>query len=76
MSRNICRNIAMWLIMVWAIGLPTATTVMAAPTAGQPMELAVGQPGPGFDLPLLNGKKATLREFQGKSVLVVFWRSG
>jgi hypothetical protein len=62
--------------MVWTISLPAATTVTAVPMAGQPVELSVGQPVPGFDLPLLNGKKATLREFQGKSVLVVFWRSG
>jgi len=72
---NICRNIAMCLIMVWTIGLP-ATAVTASPVAGQPVELSVGQPAPGFDLPLLNGGKLTLREFQGKSVLVVFWRSG
>ena len=73
---NICRNIAMWLIMVWTIGLPAAATVTAAPMAGQPVELSVGQPAPGFDLPLLNGKMATLRGFRGKSVVVVFWRSG
>ena len=73
---NTCRNIAMCLIMVWTIGLRPATAVTASPMAGQPVELSVGQPAPGFDLPLLNGEKVTLREFQGKSVLVVFWRSG
>jgi cytochrome oxidase Cu insertion factor (SCO1/SenC/PrrC family) len=73
---NICRNIAMCLIMVWTIGLSAAATVTASPIAAQPAELSVGQPAPGFDLPLLNGEKVTLGEFQGKSVLVVFWRSG
>lgn len=73
---NIYRSIPMCLIMVWAIGSPAATVAAADPPAGQPVELSVGQPAPGFDLPLLNGKKATLREFQGKPVLVWFWQSG
>ena len=73
---NVYRKTVMCLIMVWMIGLPAATTVAAVPMAGQPVELSVGKPAPGFDLTLLNGKKATLREFQGKAVLIVFWRSG
>ena len=73
---NVCRKKVMWLVMLWMIGLPAATTVAAVPMAGQPVELSVGRPAPGFDLTLLNGKKATLREFQGKAVLIVFWRSG
>jgi cytochrome oxidase Cu insertion factor (SCO1/SenC/PrrC family) len=73
---NCYRNIALWLIVAGMIGLPTAATEAAVPTAEQPAELSVGEPAPGFDLPLLNGKKVTLGEFQGKAVLVVFWRSG
>jgi cytochrome oxidase Cu insertion factor (SCO1/SenC/PrrC family) len=73
---NLCRIIAMCLMMVWAIGSPAATMAAADQPAVQPTELIVGQPAPGFDLTLMNGKKATLRQFRGKSVVVVFWRSG
>lgn len=73
---NVYSKTAMWLMVVWTLGLPAATTVAAAPTAGQPAELSVGQPAPGFELKLLNGKKATVKEFKGKALLIVFWRSG
>ena len=73
---NICRIIATCLIMVWAIVSPAATAAAAGPEAGQPVKFTVGQPPPDFDLTLLTGKKVTLRALQGKSVVVVFWRSG
>lgn len=72
---NTCRNIALWLIMVLTIGLPAATTVMAASTAGQPVELSVGQPAPEFDLTLFSGSKITLKEFRGRPVIINFWHS-
>lgn len=73
---NICRIIATCLMMAWAIASLAATAIAAAPEAGQPAKFTVGQPAPDFDLTLLNGKKASLRGFQGKAVVVVFWRSG
>ena len=73
---NICRIIATCLMMAWAIASPAATAIAADPEAAQPAKFTVGQPAPDFDLTLLNGKKASLKAFQGKSVVVVFWRSG
>ncbi|MHB9097143.1 MAG: peroxiredoxin family protein [Syntrophales bacterium] len=73
---NLSRIIAICLMMVWAIGSPAATVVAADPEAAQPAKFTVGQPPPDFDLTLMTGKKVTLRGFQGKSVVVVFWRSG
>ena len=73
---NFCRIIAMCLMMVWAIASPAATAAAADPPSAQPAELTVGQPPPDFNLTLLNGKKVTLRALRGKSVVVVFWRSG
>ncbi len=73
---NLFRIIAMCLMMAWAIASPAATAAAADPEAGQPAKFTVGQPAPDFDLTLMNGKKVTLRGFQGKSVVVVFWRSG
>lgn len=73
---NLYRNIALCLFMAWAIGSPAATVAAADQPAVQPAELTVGQPAPDFDLTLFSGKKVTLRQLQGKSVVVVFWRSG
>lgn len=72
---NVYRSIALWLMMAWMIGLPAAATA-AAPTPRQPAELSVGQLAPDFNLTLFNGKKVSLKSFRGKSVLMVFWRSG
>ncbi|MHB8908639.1 MAG: hypothetical protein ACYDAA_07150 [Syntrophales bacterium] len=73
---NLCKNIALCLLMVCTIASPAATAVAADPEAGQPVTFTVGQPAPDFDLTLMNGKKATLKQFRGKSVVAVFWRSG
>ncbi len=73
---NLYRNMALCLLMVWAIGSPAATAAATDPEAGQPVKFTVGQPAPGFDLTLMTGKKATLKQFRGKPVVVVFWRSG
>ena len=74
-SMKIYRNIAVCLITVWTIMLPAVATAVAPPVL-RLAALSTDQPAPGFDLTLLNGEKVTLREFQGKSVLIVFWRSG
>ncbi len=72
---NLCRNIAMWLIMVWVIGIPAATTVTAVPPAGQPAELSIGQPAPDFNLTLFSGGKVSLKSFRGNAVIINFWHS-
>jgi len=57
--------------MVWAIGIPAAATVAAAP----PAELSIGRPAPDFNLTLFSGKKVSLKSFHGNAVIINFWHS-
>lgn len=61
--------------MVWAIGIPAATTVTAVPLAGQRAELSIGQPAPDFNLTLFSGEKVSLKSFRGNAVIINFWHS-
>lgn len=45
----------------------------AAPAEGDDMPKLTGKPAPAFTLVTLDGKKASLSDYKGKSVLVNFW---
>ena len=72
---NLCRNITMWLIMVWVIGIPAATTVTAVPLVGKSVGMSVGQPAPDFNLTLFSREKVSLKSFRGNAVIINFWHS-
>ena len=72
---NLYRNLILWSITVWVIGIPATTTVMAAPPAGKPPEFTIGRPAPDFNLTLFSGAKVSLKSFRGNAVIVNFWHS-
>ena len=51
---NLGRNLIMWVVIVWVLGIPAATTVTAVPL--------VGQPAPDFNLTLFSGGKSFAQE--------------
>ena len=61
--------------MVWALGIPTATTVTGVPLAGKSEELPIGQPAPDFNLTLFSGETVSLKSFRGNVVIINFWHS-
>lgn len=72
---NLCRNITMWLVMVWAIDIPAVPVIAAVPLAGQRVEPSIGQPAPDFSLTLFSGEKVSLKSFHGNVVIINFWHS-
>ena len=64
---NLGRNLIMWVVIVWVLGIPAATTVTAVPL--------VGQPAPDFNLTLFSGEKVSLKSFRGNAVIINFWHS-
>jgi cytochrome oxidase Cu insertion factor (SCO1/SenC/PrrC family) len=72
-----CPKRVICYVAIWMIASLAVTTAAAAPSEEQPAAPpSVGQPAPEFGLTLFSGKKITLKEFQGKPVILNFWYSG
>ncbi len=61
-----------WMGMVLGLSLLASTAIAGAPPKPPP----VGKPAPPFSLTLFSGQPVSLKEFQGKPVVIDFWHSG
>jgi len=71
-----------WLILLTLALLPTVSSLAQNPTETEDPDItyascliAPGSEAPSFELPALDGKAVSLKDFAGKHLLLVFWAS-